>query len=88
MVGLASHALISGGVLAALIAFAVAAVVIVVLMFTAAVTVAGAQEATVERFQTAAPAVKRWGGWLLVLVGAWFVILAVFAQQFATIFPV
>lgn len=66
----------------------VAAVVIIALMFTAAFTVSRAQESTVERIQASAPAVKRWGGVVLIAVGVWFVTLAVFADFFAQIFPV
>lgn len=65
-----------------------AAVVILALMFTAAITVSRAQESTVARIQASAPAVKRWGGAVLILVGGWFVSLAVFADFFARVFPV
>ncbi len=57
-------------------------------MFTAAFTVSRAQDATVDRFQDAAPTIKRWGGAVLIAVGVWFVTLAVFADFFARIFPV
>ncbi len=78
----------TGGVAAASTAFGLAAIVIVVLMFTAAFTVSRAQEATVERIQATAPKIKRWGGAVLVAVGLWFISLAVFADFFAQIFPV
>jgi hypothetical protein len=65
-----------------------AAVVIMALMFIAALTVSRAQEGTVARIQASAPAVKRWGGAVLILVGVWFVSLAVFADFFARVFPV
>jgi len=32
--------------------------------------------------------VKRWGGWILVVVGAWFLVLAIFAGFFESIFLV
>ncbi|MDP8978121.1 MAG: hypothetical protein M3N17_06025 [Actinomycetota bacterium] len=57
-------------------------------MFTAAFTVSRGQEATVARIQAGAPAVKKWGGAVLVAVGAWFVSLAAFADFFAGVFPV
>ncbi|MEX2210348.1 MAG: hypothetical protein WD689_01095 [Gaiellaceae bacterium] len=69
-------------------AFAVAALVIVALLFAAASGVARAQQATVERIKAQAPAVKRWGGFVLLGVGAWFIVLAVFADAFADLFPV
>jgi thiosulfate reductase cytochrome b subunit len=62
--------------------------VLVGLVFTAAFLVAGAEEGTLERMQVQAPTVKRWGGWILVAVGLWFLVLAVFADFFADIFPV
>ena len=53
---------------------------IVLLLFIAAFGAAFAQESTVIRFRTSGPAVKRWGGRILVVVGAWFLFLAVFAD--------
>lgn len=88
MAGLAGYALVVGGFGAALAAFVVAAVVLVGLLFTAALAAAGAQEATVERIKAQAPTVKKWGGIILVIVGAWFIVLAVFAGFFAELFPV
>ena len=57
-------------------------------MFALALAIALAQERTVESIETRAPAVKRWGGRILLLVGAWFVALGVFAGFFADLFPV
>jgi hypothetical protein len=57
-------------------------------MFALALAIALAQERTVESIQTRTPAVKRWGGRILLLVGAWFVALGVFAGFFADLFPV
>lgn len=57
-------------------------------MFIAAFTVSRAQQSTVERIQASAPAVKRWGGAILIAVGTWFLALAIFADFFAQIFPV
>jgi thiosulfate reductase cytochrome b subunit len=58
------------------------------LVFTAAFTVANAEQRTLERIKALAPAVKRWAGWILVAVGVWFIALAVFADFFARIYPV
>jgi TRAP-type C4-dicarboxylate transport system permease large subunit len=66
----------------------VAAGVLVVLAFAAAVTVAVAQERVAGRLTAAAPSMKRWGGVVLVVVGLWFVALGLFAQTFADVFPV
>ncbi|MEX2586714.1 MAG: hypothetical protein WD602_01800 [Actinomycetota bacterium] len=65
-----------------------AALVIMTLMFSAAFVAARAQEATVKRIQMSAPAIKRWGGALLIGVGVWFVALATFANFFADLYPV
>lgn len=87
MAGLAGFALTLGGFGAALTAFAVAAVVMTALVFAAAFGVAGAHRAALERVQAQAPTVKRWGGYLLVLVGVWLLALAVFVDFFAGVLP-
>ena len=60
--------------------FSVAATMIVFLMFTASIGAAAAQSSTLNRFKTSGPAVKRWGGRILVSVGVWFLLLALFAD--------
>ncbi len=77
-----------GGVTAALLAFGVAALMMVLLMFTLALVIGAAQERTVEAMRAGAPAVKRWSGRILVLVGAWFIALGVFSDFFVDVFPV
>lgn len=57
-------------------------------MFALAVLLASARERLVESIQRGAPTVKRWGGTVLMVVGAWFVVLGVFAGFFADVFPV
>jgi hypothetical protein len=73
---------------AALSAFAVAAVVIVLLMFTVSVAIATAQEGMIAAFRTHVKDVKRWGAWILIAVGAWLLVLAAFADFFVGMFPV
>ncbi len=68
--------------------FAVTAAVLVLLLFGAALGVAVAQERLVERVQASAPTIKRWGGLVLLAVGAWFIALGIFATTFAGLFPV
>lgn len=68
--------------------FIVAAMALVGLVFTSAFAVAGAQESTLERIKAQAPTVKRWGGRVLIVLGVWFLALAVFAIFFAELFPV
>ena len=77
-----------GGFVSALLAFLVAAAALVVLMFTLALVLAAAQERTAEALRAGAPAVKRWGGRILVVIGIWFLILGVFADEFAGVFSV
>ncbi|MGH3091634.1 MAG: hypothetical protein ACRDOP_06640 [Gaiellaceae bacterium] len=60
----------------------------IVLVFTLALTLASAQERVAERMREGTGAVKRLGGRILVLVGAWLIALAVFADFFSGIFPV
>ncbi len=69
-------------------AFAVTGVVLVLLLFAAAVAVSAARETVAERLRAGAPTVKRWGGHVLIAVGVWLVALAAFAGTFARLFPV
>lgn len=57
-------------------------------LFAAATGVAGAERSTLERIEARAPQVKRWTGWVVLGVGVWFLLLAVFADFFAELFPV
>jgi hypothetical protein len=59
-----------------------------VLLFALALAIASAQERTLQSIQARTPAVKRWGGRILLLVGTWLVALGVFASFFAGLFPV
>lgn len=72
----------------ALSAFVAAAITIMVCVFAAATGVVSAEQATLERIEAKAPQVKRWTGGVVVAVGVWFVVLAVFADVFADVFPV
>jgi len=60
--------------------FTVAATMIVILLFVTSLGAAFAQASTLNRFKTAGPAVKRWGGRILVVVGSWFIFLALFTD--------
>jgi cytochrome c biogenesis protein CcdA len=88
LAGLASQALTTGGFGAAFVAYVVAGSAIVLLAFGAALFVALAHEQVTERVGANAPAIKRWGGYILVVVGLWLVALGVFADFFAGVFPV
>lgn len=61
---------------------------LVVLTFGLVYAVTTAREALVERLRSGAPAVKRWGGGLLMVVGVWMLSLAAFADFFAGVLPV
>lgn len=60
----------------------------VALIFTLALLLARAQDRTVSAMREGAPAVKAWGARILLLVGVWFLALAVFAEPLADVFPV
>jgi hypothetical protein len=66
----------------------VAAGALVLLLFALALALATAQERTAEVMSAGAPAIKRWGGRILVLVGVWFLLLGIFADVFADVFTV
>jgi hypothetical protein len=72
--------LITGSVWISVLTFFVAATMIVLLMFAASIGAAAAQASTLSRFKTSGPSVKRWGGRILIFVGAWFLVLALFAE--------
>lgn len=78
----------AGGLETATLAFATAAAVLVVLTFGLAFLVAWARKETLERLRAGAPRIKRWGGAVLLVVGTWVFVLGLFAEAFATAFPV
>jgi TRAP-type C4-dicarboxylate transport system permease large subunit len=88
MAGLAGHALTTGGFAAALTAFVVTGVVLVALLFAAAVGVAVAQQRVAAQLEAGAATVTRWGGQVLIAVGVWLLLLAFFADTFARVTPV
>lgn len=58
------------------------------LLFGASFVVVGARETTLERVRASAPTIKRWGGYVLIVVGVWFAALGIWAEAFANLFPV
>jgi len=78
---------VTGGTASALAAFATAGVVLVLMFVALSFVVGRAQEHTLNRIQASSREVKRWGGWVLVGVGTWFIVLAIWADFFARIFP-
>lgn len=57
-------------------------------MFTLAILLATTRERLVDNIAAGTPTIKRWGGRILIAVGAWFIALGVFADFFANIFAV
>lgn len=47
-----------------------------------------AQEQVVSNLKHSTHVIKRGGGAILILIGAWLIILAIWADVFARIFPV
>lgn len=62
--------------------------VLVALVFIAALTIASVQDQTIQWIGARAPTIKRWGGYVLIAVGIWFFLLAAFAETLAEVFPV
>lgn len=58
------------------------------LTFGLAVLVGAAQQRVVDALKAETQHVKRWSGGVLLLVGAWLIALAVWADFFASLFPV
>ena len=58
------------------------------LMLILALLIASAGERIGTTMRASAPTIKRWGGRILIVVGAWFLLLAAFASFFARVFPV
>ncbi len=88
MAGLAVQSLAAGGFDAAFVAYLVTGVTLVMLILVSAVVVAVGRDAAIGDLTTLAPSIKKWAGWVLVAVGGWFFLLAVFSEQFVDLFPV
>ncbi len=61
-------------------AFATAAVVLVVLLVAASLVVSSVSTEAMRPVRMTGPAVRRWSGFVLLGVGAWFVLLAVLSK--------
>lgn len=69
-------------------AFVLAGLVLVLMFVGLSFVVGRSRERTLNRIQASSRQVKRWGGWILVGIGLWFVALAVAPDFFARLFPV
>lgn len=58
------------------------------LMFGLALLVGAAQERLLDTLKAGTQQIKRWSGVILLVVGAWLIVLAIWADFFAQIFPV
>ena len=58
------------------------------LVFAVAILIGTAQERTVNTLKQGTQHVKRWSGTILLLVGAWLIALAIWADFFTGLFPV
>lgn len=65
-----------------------AALVIVLLLFGLAFSLGAAESRLVETLRLRTGVIKRYGGYVLLGVGVWFIALALFAEFFADVFPV
>jgi hypothetical protein len=82
------HALTVGSSAGAFFAFAVAGLVIVLLLVAVSVGLAVMRESAVTALRGQGPRMKRWAGGVLLALGLWFIALAVWADFFARVFPV
>lgn len=64
------------GTRTAALAYVVAAIVMLLLLVTASALVSFASGESLRAIRMSGSAVKRWSGWVLVVVGLWFVALA------------
>jgi len=58
-------------------AFAAAALVFAALLFTAAVVVSSVSADALRPMRVTGTAVRRWSGYVLIAVGAWFIVIAI-----------
>jgi hypothetical protein len=76
---------IASGEFVAITAFAVAALTIVILMFFLATIISIARHSLIGPLRSSTQNIKRLGGAILVVVGFWLIILALWADNVATI---
>ena len=88
MAGLAGHVLTAGDRTAAFVAFGLAAVTMVGLVFILATAVGVAQDRLITNLKRSTHTIKRWSGGVLIVVGVWLLALAIWAAGFARLFPV
>ena len=60
----------------------------VLLMFGLSIAIALAQSRLVGTVKARVQEIKRWGGWVLILVGLWLIVLGIWAEFFTKFFQV
>jgi hypothetical protein len=75
LVGLTAQSL-SVGPTATVVAFGLAAVIFVSLLIAASFMVSSITSAALKPIKMTGPAVRRFSGYVLLLVGGWFIVLA------------
>ncbi len=75
LAGLAAQTLTVGATQTAW-ALATTTIVFALLMITASVVVSTARDEALRPVRMTGPAVRRWSGYVLLVVGAWFILLA------------
>jgi hypothetical protein len=88
LAGLALHALAVADSRSAFSAFLIAAFTVAIVMAILVTAVGLAQGKVIRSMKGGARSARRWGGAILILVGLWLIILAMWASQFARIFSV
>ena len=69
-------------------AFGVAALTMALLMFTLAILVGAAQDRVIATLREGTGQMKRWSAFILVIVGAWLIVLAIWADILANLLSV
>jgi hypothetical protein len=59
-----------------------------ILMFALSLSIAFTRKRLIETLKAETVIIKKWGGRALIIIGLWLIILAVWADMFARIFPV
>jgi hypothetical protein len=68
--------------------FLIATVIIMLVMALLVILIGTAQNRILQSLRAGPQRVKRWGGFVLLLVGSWLIVLAIWAGAFSRIFSV
>jgi putative Mn2+ efflux pump MntP len=77
-----------GSETAVFITFLTAAFTITFVMTLLVILIGTAQNRILQSLRTSPQRVKHWGGFILILVGSWLIVLAIWAGTFSRIFAV